>query len=176
VPLLFAHLQPRRIIGLAKIETWDSPFMGWLFSLWEAIPLRRGEPDLEAVRRSLQVLAADGILAIAPEGTRSRHGKLLRAQPGLVTLALRSGAPILPIAHWGGESFGANLKRFKRTRFQVRVGRPFRLETRGMRVTGAVRQAMADEAMRQLAALMPESYRGEYSGAVGKPVRHVRYE
>jgi 1-acyl-sn-glycerol-3-phosphate acyltransferase len=46
VPLLFVHLQPRKIKGLAKIETWDSKFMGWLFDLWEAIPVRRGEADL----------------------------------------------------------------------------------------------------------------------------------
>src|SRR5512136_2756774 len=81
VPLLFAYLQPRRLIGLAKIETWDSKFMGWLFDLWNAIPVRRGEVDLEAIRRCLAALETGDILAVAPEGTRSRRGKLLRGQP-----------------------------------------------------------------------------------------------
>ncbi len=175
VPLLFAHLQPRRMIGLAKTETWDSRFMGWLFNLWEAIPVRRGEADLEAMRRCFDVLKAGDILAIAPEGTRSHHGRLLRGQAGVAMVALRSGAPILPIAHWGGEHFGANLKRLKRTDFHVGVGRLFYLDAKDEKVTGEVRQAMADEIMCRLAELMPEAYRGEYAQAVNQPERYIRY-
>ena len=108
VPLLFSHLQPRKMFGLAKIETWDNKLMGWLFSVWEAIPVRRGEADMDAYRRCLEVLREGYILGIAPEGTRSYHGRLQRAQPGTVMIALRTGAPIMPVAHWGGESFNEN--------------------------------------------------------------------
>ncbi len=175
VPLLYAHLRPRRVIGLAKTETWDNRFMAWLFDLFEAIPIRRGEADLEAVRRSLTVLADGDILAIAPEGTRSRHGKLLRGQPGVVTLALRSGTPILPIAHWGVEKFSQNLKHLRRTDFHIRVGQPFYLDTGGERVGGEVRQAMVDEVMYQLAALMPEEYCGEYADCNPPPQKYLRF-
>ncbi len=175
VPLLFAHLQPRRMIGLAKIETWDSKFMGWLFNLWEAIPVRRGEADLDAMRRCLDVLKAGDLLAIAPEGTRSYHGRLLRGQPGTAMLALRSGAPILPIAHWGGEDFGANLKKLKRTPFHVRVGKPFTIETNGEKMNGELRQEIADEIMCQIGVLMPEDYHGEYAGRVNEPPKHLRF-
>ncbi|MBN2386743.1 MAG: 1-acyl-sn-glycerol-3-phosphate acyltransferase [Anaerolineales bacterium] len=176
VPLIYAHLQPRRMIGLAKVETWDNPFMGWLFDLWEAIPVRRGEADLDAVRRCLEVLAVGDILAVAPEGTRSRDGRLLRAQAGVVTLALRSEAPILPIAHWGAERFGTNLRRLARTDFHVRVGRPFSLRTNGVQVTREVRQQMVDEVMGQVAALMPEAYRGEYAGWALQPPRYLEFQ
>jgi 1-acyl-sn-glycerol-3-phosphate acyltransferase len=175
VPLLYAHLQPRRLIGLAKIETWDSRFMGWLFDLFEAIPVHRGEADLEAIRRCLGVLAAGDILAVAPEGTRSRHGRLLRGQPGIAMLALRSGAPILPMVHWGAEDFGANLKRLKRTDFHIRVGKPFNLDANGEKVNGEIRQAMADEIMDQIAALMPERYRGEYGATAKKTPKYLRF-
>lgn len=174
VPLLFVHLQPRKMIGLAKIETWDKKFMGWLFDLWEAIPVRRGEADLDAMRRCLDVLKAGNMLAIAPEGTRSYHGRLLRGQPGTAMLALRSGAPILPIAHWGGEDFGSNIKKLKRTSFHVRVGRPFVVETNGEKVTGELRQEIADEIMCQIAALMPEAYHGEYAGRLSSP-KYLRF-
>jgi 1-acyl-sn-glycerol-3-phosphate acyltransferase len=167
VPLLFVHLQPRKMTGLAKIETWDNKFLGWLFDLWDAIPVRRGEADLEAVRRCLDVLKDGDILALAPEGTRSYHGRLLRAQPGVVMIALRSGATILPMAQWGGEAFAANLKRLKRTDFHFRVGRPFTLNPRCQKVNGELRQAMADEIMGQIAFLMPEEYHGEYAGKSG---------
>jgi 1-acyl-sn-glycerol-3-phosphate acyltransferase len=169
VPLMFVHLQPRKMIGLAKIETWDKKFMGWLFDLWEAIPVRRGEADLDAIRACLDVLKAGNILAIAPEGTRSYHGRLLRGQPGMVMIALRSGAPLLPIAHWGGEDFGANLKKLKRTPFHVRVGRQFTVNMNGERVTSEIRQEIADEIMCQIAALMPEEYHGEYARCKSPP-------
>ncbi len=175
VPLLFVHLEPRRLVGLAKIETWNNRLMGWLFDLWGAIPVRRGEADVEAIRRCLAVLQAGDILAVAPEGTRSRDGRLLRAQPGVAMLALRSGAPILPIGHWGGEQFTSNLKRLRRTRFHVRVGRPFVVETNGERVTAEIRQAIADEIMTQIAALLPEEYRGFYADWVGRPSRYLKF-
>src|SRR5512136_1936587 len=76
VPLLFTHLLPRQMIGLAKVETWDNKVMGWLFDLWDSIPVRRGEADFEAIRRCLKVLSAGNFLAIAPEGTRSYDGRL----------------------------------------------------------------------------------------------------
>lgn len=163
VPLLHSHLQPRRIIGVAKIETWDNPLMGWLFDLWQAIPVRRGEVNLEAIRRSLAALAAGDILVVAPEGTRSRDGQLQRARPGVVPIALRSGAPILPVAHWGAEQFSANLQHLKRTAFHIRVGRTFHVIDRGAKMTREVRQVMVDEIMYQIAALMPPQYRGEYA-------------
>jgi 1-acyl-sn-glycerol-3-phosphate acyltransferase len=161
-PLLLAHLQPRRMRGLAKIETWDNKFMGWLFNLWDSIPIRRGEADLEAVRRCLTALESGDILAVAPEGTRSYDGKLKPGRPGIVLIALRSGAPILPVAHWGGEDFSKNIKRLKRTDFHIRVGRPFTLDAKGEKVNGRIRQEMVDEIMHQIADLMPEEYRGEY--------------
>jgi 1-acyl-sn-glycerol-3-phosphate acyltransferase len=174
VPLLFVHLQPRKMVGLAKIETWDNKLMGWLFDLWEAIPVRRGEADLEAIRRCLKVLDAKDILAIAPEGTRSYHGSLLQAQPGVVVIALRAGVPILPIAHWGGEDFKGNIKKWKRTPFHFRAGRAFMLDAGTEKVTAAIRQEMADEIMGQIAALMPESYHGAYAGKTGN-TRHLRW-
>jgi 1-acyl-sn-glycerol-3-phosphate acyltransferase len=174
VPLLFAHLQPRPVTGFAKIETWDDPFMGWLFDLWGAIPIRRGEADMDALRKGFAALEQGYILAVAPEGTRSRHGRLLRARPGVVTIALRSGVTILPLAHWGGEKLNSNLKRLKRTDFHIKVGHPFRLQVEE-KVTRQVRQQMADEIMIQIAALMPEEYRGEYAGQGKATKKYLRF-
>jgi len=175
VPLLFAHLQPRKVIGLAKIETWDNKFMGWLFDLWDAIPVRRGEADLDAIRACLKVLRAGDILVIAPEGTRSYHGRLLRGQPGIALIALHSGAPILPLVHWGVENFGANLKILKRTDFHIRVGKPFYLDAYGEKMNGEIRQAMADEIMAQMAILMPEEYHGEYTDCDPPPRKYLHF-
>ncbi len=163
IPVLHSRLRPRRVIGLAKAEAWENRLLGWLFDLWGAIPVRRGETDLGALRKCLEVLESGGILAIAPEGTRSRDGRLQRGHSGVVTLALRSGAPILPLAFYGGEKLGANLRRLRRTPFHIVVGEPFSLTSGEERVTQERRREMADEIMHRLAALLPPAYRGVYA-------------
>ncbi len=162
-PVLHCRLRPRKLIGLAKAESWDNRLLGWLFDQWEAIPIRRGEPDLGALRRALGVLKDGGILVVAPEGTRSRDGRLQRGHPGAVTLALKSGAPLWPVAFYGGEVIGHNVRRLRRTPFRVLVGEPFHIDFGGERMTSERRQQIADEIMYRLAALLPEQYRGVYA-------------
>jgi 1-acyl-sn-glycerol-3-phosphate acyltransferase len=176
VPVMFTWLQPRPLTGWAKIETWDKPFMAWLFDLWGAIPVRRGEADMIALRTALEKLQQGHLFGVAPEGTRNKTGKLLRAHPGAVTLAFRSNAPLLPIAHWGGEKFLSNLKRLRRTDFSMRVGRPFTLNTNGERITREQRQQVVDEMMYQLAMLLPEEYRGEYSDMSKATTQFLKFE
>ncbi|MBI5962192.1 MAG: 1-acyl-sn-glycerol-3-phosphate acyltransferase [Chloroflexi bacterium] len=163
VPMLFAHLQPRKLTGWAKAESWDNPFLRWVFGVWDAIPVRRGEVDMKALKLALKALEEEKIFGLAPEGTRNYNGILKRALPGAVIIALHSGAPIIPIAHWGGENFMKNFKHFKRTDFHVRIGEPFRLKVEGVKITGEVRQQIVDEMMYRLAKLLPVEYRGEYS-------------
>jgi len=175
-PILYTQLQPRKkITALAKVETWNNRFLNWVFTLWDIIPIHRGEADMVAMRKSLEALEKGYILGISPEGTRSREGQLLRAHGGIAMLALHSGAPLQPIAHWGGENYGRNVKKFKRTNFDIRVGSIFYLDARGERVTKDVRQKMADEMMYQLARLLPESYRGEYADLENATEKYLRF-
>ncbi len=163
IPILYTRLASRPMTVFAKVETWDSRLNQLLFPLSRAIPVRRGESDLGAMRRAMDELKAGRILAIAPEGTRSGTGRLQRGHPGIASIALRSGAPILPMAYYGSEAFAQNLRRMRRTDFNVVVGQPFRLDARGVGVTHGVRQQMTDEIMYRIAALLPPSYRGCYS-------------
>ena len=176
IPIVFTQLLPRPVTGLAKIESWDNWFFNWIFTMFNAIPIRRGEADMEAMHRMLGALDKKYIVGLAPEGTRNKTGVLRRALPGVVILALKSEAPLLPIVHWGGENFLRNLKRLKRTDFHIRCGRKFYLDTQRERVTKEVRQHMVDEMMYQLAMLLPPEYRGAYSdleNATGKYLRFV---
>ncbi|MGE5124628.1 MAG: lysophospholipid acyltransferase family protein [Acidobacteriaceae bacterium] len=163
VPLLYTHLQPRNITGFAKAETWENPALAFLFDLWDAIPLQRGEADAKAFRRALEALQQGKILAVAPEGTRSRHGKLQRGLPGIVMLAFHSHAPILPLVYYGGEKLRSNLNKLKRTDFHIKVGKIFTLAFPDHKPDRDVRAAIVDEIMYQLAVLLPEEYRGYYS-------------
>ncbi len=175
VPVLATLLQPRKITGWGKAEAFDNLFLRWVFGAWDILPVRRGEADMRALKAALRAIEKGMIFGIAPEGTRNYTGKLKRALPGAVTLALHSGAPIIPIAHWGGENYLSNLKRFKRTDFHVRVGEPFKINVEGVKVNGEVRQQIVDEMMVELAKLLPEEYRGEYSDMSKAKQQFIRY-
>jgi 1-acyl-sn-glycerol-3-phosphate acyltransferase len=173
--ILYPHLQPRLVTGFAKSETWDNPALGPLFSLWEAIPLRRSEPDASAIQQGLQALKAGKIVVITPEGTRSGHGRLQRGLPGVVVLALHSQAPLMPLVFYGTETYRRNLKHLQRSDFHVKVGRSFHIDPQEVKVTRLVRQEIADEIMFELADLLPIRYRGAYSEPRPHPPRFLRY-
>jgi 1-acyl-sn-glycerol-3-phosphate acyltransferase len=175
-PVLYTHLVPRPVTAFAKAENWQNPLMRPLMTLWRIIPLRRGEADMGAIRSAISVLNDGKILAIAPEGTRSGHGRLLRGKPGVALVALHSGSELLPIACYGHEAFWRNAKRLRRTDFRITVGVPFRLQGPGGRVTGQVRQAMVDEVMYQIAALLPRRYRGVYQDLSQASEQYLRFK
>ena len=174
-PVVFPRLHPRPLTGFAKAETWDNPSLRLLANLWRAIPLRRGEADVTALRQALAALEANHIVIVAPEGTRSGDGNLGRGHPGVAFLALRSGAPLLPMVYYGGERFWHNLPRLRRTDFHIVVGQPFHLHHRGSRAARRVRQQMADEIMYQVAALLPPAYRGAYSDLGAATETYLRF-
>lgn len=163
IPLIFTHLQPRPVTGFVKAETWDNPFFNVLFNIWGGIPIRRGEADLSAFRKAHEALTQGQILAIAPEGTRSRSGKLQKGHPGVVLLALRSHAPLLPVGYFGGEMFWENIHALKRTDFKIAVGNPFTIREPGEQLSRLLRRQITDEVMYQLAAILPSRYRGHYA-------------
>jgi 1-acyl-sn-glycerol-3-phosphate acyltransferase len=127
-PLLLYVLLPRQVTALAKAELWGNPISRWVAQSWGSIPIRRGELDLNAIRRALQVVQQGGVLGVAPEGTRSHHGRLQRGRPGVTLLALRTpDTVILPVAVYGQEQFYHNLRRLRRTAVQVVMGQGFYL-------------------------------------------------
>jgi 1-acyl-sn-glycerol-3-phosphate acyltransferase len=176
VPVIFTHLQPRPVTGFAKAESWDNPLYRVLFNIWGAIPIKRGEADLTAMRKGIEALQAGKILGISPEGTRSLDGRLRKGHPGVVTLALNSGAPLQPLVYFGQEALNQNLRRLRRTDFHIRVGEPFYLDLRGGKPTKEIRQKMVDEIMFQIAALLPPPYRGEYSDLDAATQKYLRFK
>lgn len=163
IPVMYTHLVPRQITGFVKAESFDRTAYGWLFKMWHGIPVQRGEADMSAMRAGIEWLNAGKILVIAPEGTRTGDGRLIEGHPGIVIVALKARVPILPVVYYGHENLWHNVKRLRRTGFQVNVGRPFYLDPGGARVTKGMRRQMADEIMYQIAGLLPEKYRGHYA-------------
>jgi len=162
--LLLVSLVPRRLIFMAKIELWSTPVIGPLYGLYGCIPVRRFEADVAALRRAEKVLRQGHVLAMFPEGTRSRHPGLGKGHPGTAIIALRGGAPIVPIGVSGTEVVSLPRCFLRRTRVRIAFGRPFTLP-RGQRLTTELAEEGTERIMKEIAALLPEAYRGAYAGA-----------
>lgn len=167
--LLMAYVIPRtkrpmRWLGKAEALRW--PFFGWVMKVNGVFAVRRDAGDLEAFRTAKKVLDDGQVLAIFPEGSRSPDGALRDAREGATVLAVRSGAPILPIALVATHRFWPRGK-FPRPfrRMVIRIGPTFTLTmTKGGDRAEAMRAATA-ELMGHVAALLPEEQRGVYAEA-----------
>lgn len=155
---------PRQSTVFAADKWMEMPGIGHLLRFTQqAISVRRGEIDRQALREALGVLKSGGVLGISPEGTRSRTGGLQQGHTGAAYLASRTGVPILPIVVYGQEHAFATLKRLRRPRIVVVVGAPFVLPGTPNRAKAEELEAYTDQIMRRLAALLPPQYRGVYA-------------
>ena len=177
IPTLYARLLPRKVHGMAQAErVLDKNVTGGILRLFGTIPVWRGEADLNALRTGIKKLTEGNIILLDPEGTRSRNGCLQKGRPGAILMALHSGAPMLPVVHYGSENYPENLKRLRRTDLHYVVGKPFRVEAGSQRVTSAIRQQMIDEVMFQMAGLLPPQYRGAYADLNSAPHKYLVFE
>lgn len=129
-PLVFL-VSPRPTALLAKSEIFagvGAVVFGWL----GLVPVHRGRADRDALRAGLAVLGQGRALGVFPEGTRGT-GALEQVSHGLAYLALRSGAPVVPIAVLGTADAWPRGPVVPRTRTRVRVvfGEPVTVDVAG---------------------------------------------
>jgi 1-acyl-sn-glycerol-3-phosphate acyltransferase len=164
--------------GIGKIELNDHWLVGPFFRAYGIIWVHRGRPDRKALRAALEGLAAGRLVTLAPEGRQTLIGGLEDGHAGAAFLALKSGAPIVPVALTGTENDNVygHLKKWRRAPVTLTVGKSFFIqeqangEESGRRFepveAGTKGQRTMREATRQimesLARLLPESYRGNY--------------
>jgi len=174
VPILVSHSYPIKVTGIVKTETWKNPIFAFLFNTYSAIPIDRNGAFTESFRRAREAIDNGFYMCIAPEGTRSKDGVLGRGKGGVVELALDMNVPILPVAHHGGEHIWENMKRLRRTSFNFKAGRPFRIRFKG-RPSREEREEILTEVMVQMANLLPENMRGAYSGYSGNDNKYLDF-
>jgi len=174
VPILVAHSYPIKVTGMAKTETWDNPIFAFLFNTYKAVPIDRNGAFQETFKKVRNAINNGFHMCVAPEGTRSKDGVLKRAKAGVVQLALDADLPILPVAHHGGERIWENMKRFKRTPFHFKAGRPFKIKFDG-RLGREEREEILTEVMGQMARLLPEKMRGIYSVQAERECRYLDF-
>ncbi|MCL2229480.1 MAG: 1-acyl-sn-glycerol-3-phosphate acyltransferase [Treponema sp.] len=174
VPILVSHSYPLHVSGLVKSETWKNPLFAFLFNTYKAVPIDRKGAFTESFKHVCGMINDGYHMCVAPEGTRSKNGVLGRGKAGIVLLAMEANVPILPVAHHGGENVWKNIKRFKRTPFHFRAGRPFRIKFGGM-PNKEEREMILGEVMGQLAVLLPEDMRGIYADQAKKENKYLEF-
>lgn len=147
-------------------EKWGKiGWINWLGRQLNFIFIDRFNPDLHAMREVIGRMSQGQVLVIAPEGTRSRTGSLIEGKPGVSYLTAKAGYPIIPVAITGTEDkvILGNLKKFKRSLITVTGGATFTLPSLPSKDRDLYLNQFTDEIMCQIAALLPEKYRGVYS-------------
>lgn len=101
-PAIFVCLPP--VLVLAKREFFRVPVLGWAMRLRGFIPVDRKnrERAIQAVDEAAEALRAGHSFLIFPEGTRSQDGRLQPFKKGGFIMALKAGAPIVPVSISGG--------------------------------------------------------------------------
>jgi 1-acyl-sn-glycerol-3-phosphate acyltransferase len=169
VPVLGSSLMPRtgrRWQWLGKRELFDWPIVGVIATHGGVHAVDRSGADVEAYRLAKRILDEGHVLFVFPEGTRSRDGRLQEARDGVAVLALRTGAPIVPVGIAGSFARWPRGQKLPHPggHVTVRVGPPFRLAD--VLPEGLDRRAATpvatDLIMRRIADLVPPEQRGPY--------------
>lgn len=179
-PLIASWLTPalgRSVHWMAKQEALDWPVAGAFLKANGCFGIRRGAADTEAFRLAKSFLDDGRILGTFPEGTRSPTGRLQKGKEGVTLLAIRTGAPILPVAVWGTERLWPRGAKFLKPggHVHLRVGSPFVLQRETVDGKREDLETVTTRLMLRIAELLPPAYRGAYAetraeGEQGEPV------
>ena len=152
----------RRLKFLAK----DSLFKGFPISQilrsYGAYPIRRGQPDIGAIRWATDQLRKDAALVVFPEGTRN-DGKMIKGKIGIARLIKMTQSTILPVGITGTERLQHLGRVVNPTgNIKVNIGTPFSLPMIEGNITKEIFESLTEIIMLRIANLLPREYKGVY--------------
>ena len=145
----------RQLFFMAKAELHQNPVLDAYLRQLGAFPVERGASDEWALAHARKVLDQGQVLAMFPEGMRSKGKGLRPAKTGAARFALYANCPIVPVSIHGPEKM---LKKFpRRTPIIIEVGKPI-YPQKGESALG-----LTDRLMFTLAEMLPPELRGVYA-------------
>ena len=115
-PIFVAVKVKQQCFFMAKEELFRFKPLGMLIRALGAFPVSRGKGDTAAIDRAVSLVQGGQVVAIFPEGTRSKTGELLKLKSGAVVIAAQTGCGLLPCIIKKGK------RRFLRRPVVVRYG------------------------------------------------------
>lgn len=158
-PAIGLLLVPRRMLGIVK-DKWQKPPFNWLLAGMSDV-IFVGPSKRHGLLEAVKILQAGGVVAILPEGTRSRTRALGKGHPGVALLATHASAPILPAVSYGQEQATRYWKSLRRVPVHVHIGTLIELPPG--KADKEQLQGYTDQVMIALAHLLPPEYRGIYA-------------
>jgi 1-acyl-sn-glycerol-3-phosphate acyltransferase len=117
---------------LAKSSLWKVPFLGWIMRSTGQVPVdRTGRTrGSDPVAAGIAAVGRGEGIIVYPEGSLTREPDLwpMRGKSGAVRMALESGVPLIPMAHWGADHimgrYSKGIRFFPRTHIRAAIGDP----------------------------------------------------
>ena len=104
MPALGAGLLHRHFFTFARSTLYESRAYRWLLAAYNTVPLERGESDIKALRRGIELLKGGQALNIFAEGTRGDGGPVRPFKPGLMLMVKKANPVIVPVAIAGSSA------------------------------------------------------------------------
>ncbi|MCX6063485.1 MAG: lysophospholipid acyltransferase family protein [Caldiserica bacterium] len=125
-PMLAAFAVPRKTYIVSRKEMYEQPLLGPFIRRLGGVRIdRESLADKGALQKVLAIMDHGDLCMIYPEGTRSPDGRLQIPHNGAAFLAVKSGAPVVPMAIIGSYECWPRQKRIPRVgRITVRIGQP----------------------------------------------------
>jgi len=155
----YAHRYP---VFMIKSPVFEVKVVGRLLYKFGQLPVYRGRGDAGLVlKQAEQALAAGACVIVYPEGTASRDPDLwpMVGKTGAARLALTTGAPVIPVAHWGAQDilpYGTKkVHLFPRKTVRMVAGPPVDLSAyAGQRLGASTLRAATADIMSDITALL----------------------
>jgi 1-acyl-sn-glycerol-3-phosphate acyltransferase len=163
-PVIIGLSLQRRVTFLAKEELFKNPISRYFVSSFGALPVYRRKSSRDTLHKAFAVLENGGILAMFPEGRRSTTGTMSSPQPGSALIAYHNKVKIVPVGIYGTEVIRSFKWVFKRPQVNIVIGEPFYLPYSSKALTREQMARHSDLIMQHIADLLPQKYRGDYSG------------
>ena len=96
-PVFIGCFTKRPISFMGKKELFEKPILGWFFRSIDGFPVDREKGDMGALKTAIEILNSNKVMAMFPEGTRSKTGELGEFKRGAALIASRADAPIVPV-------------------------------------------------------------------------------
>lgn len=94
-PVVVQYGCPRPIYFMAKSELFEIKVLGPLIRIFRAFPVRRGEPDRDAIKLAVELAQAGNVVCLFPEGQLSEDGELQELKPGASLIVRMAGVPVV---------------------------------------------------------------------------------
>lgn len=163
-PVIIMVSVRRPVRFMAKKELFRFPPFGWLLRQFGTFPIDRNRINLRAFKQATSFLEAGEVVAMFPEGTRGDGIELRPVKPGIGLIAVRTGAPVVPVLHRGTEKVLPRGAWFPRPhRIVIKFGVPLRFADKQIGKRQDQAELFSQTIMEKIAALKTWSESGSRS-------------